>query len=83
MLWLIWTCQIINPLRINGVVLSRKTKLGIGVLVWMGDCLAIGSGPINDYSAIDQIKIYELKDAEIIGNIYEYAHLIMGHQPTE
>lgn len=49
-----------------------------GVLVWMGDRLGIGSGPINDYHAIDSITEVELRKTDKAGNIYQHAHLIMG-----
>lgn len=52
-----------------------------GVLIWDGDKLAIGSGPINDYTAIDGISERELRDAEIVGNIYQDAKIIMGDLP--
>ncbi len=47
-----------------------------GVLIWFGDCLGIGSGPIDDYTAIDQVRGYELRKAEIIGNIIDNPKLI-------
>lgn len=48
-----------------------------GVLVWMGHCLGIGSGPVNNYHAVDQITERELREkGEKAGNIYQHAHLI-------
>lgn len=51
---------------------------GIGVLVWDGDKLGIGSGPIDDYTAIDRVTEHELRQWEIKGNILQHRHLIMG-----
>lgn len=54
-----------------------KDKDGsIGVLVWFDDCLGIGSGEINNYHAIDQVRKYELEKMENIGNIYEHPNLL-------
>lgn len=44
---------------------------GIGVLVWHRDRLCIGSGEANNYHAIDEISVEELKESENIGNICE------------
>lgn len=52
-----------------------------GVLVWFGDKLGIGSGPINDYTAIDSITERELRECENVGNIYQDAKIIMGDMP--
>lgn len=48
----------------------------IGVLVWFGDCLGIGSGEINNYHATDQVIESELSDCTIIGNIHENPELL-------
>lgn len=48
----------------------------IGVLVWMGDCLGVGSGEINNYHAVDQVRDIELSDCRIIGNIHQNPDLI-------
>lgn len=45
---------------------------GYGVLIWMDDCLGIGTGPINNYTAEDQVKKGVLEWSEIVGNIFEH-----------
>lgn len=55
-----------------------QTAQGIGVLEWFGDRLGISSGEIGNYHATDEISREELECAEIVGNIYQHAHLLAG-----
>ena len=52
------------------------TYIGRGVLVWEETYLAIASGYIGNYHAIDQASKAELEESEIIGNIHENPELI-------
>lgn len=56
---------------------------GIGVLIWLGNRLGIGFGPIDDYTFTEPITESELKQSEIIGNIYMDRHIIMGIEPPD
>lgn len=67
-----------NKLFFNDIIcftLANGEK-SYGVLVWMGARLGIGSGPVDNYHAIDGIDEHELRKADKAGNIYEHAHLI-------
>jgi hypothetical protein len=62
---------------------DSKGRKSYGVLIWYGDRLAIGSGPIDDYTAIDPITEHELREAEIVGSVYTHRHVIMGTEPIQ
>lgn len=62
-----------NPYFINDIV---DTGQGIGVLVWMDDCLGIASGTPECYHAIDQVRKDELEEYEILGNVFQHDFLL-------
>lgn len=59
---------------------DAENRSSYGVLIWdkhFGS-LAIGSGPIDNYTAIDPINAKELAAQERFGNIYQDYKIIMG-----
>lgn len=52
----------------------------IGVLIFSRDGLCIGSGPFNNYTAIDPVRKDELREAERIGSIHEFPNFFDNYK---
>ena len=53
----------------------------VGVLIWWGDKLAIGSGPIDNYTAIDEVTEKELRASDLIGDAIQNPKFFDTYKP--